>query len=97
MNAEPLSPPAASAADAGRRLGTFLLLTALFSGGILLLALTGRVTTIAGLSPTLFLMWCPGIAAGLTQLLTARSLRGLGWRPASSPTSTASTWTTGAL
>jgi membrane protease YdiL (CAAX protease family) len=26
-------------------------------------------------------MWCPGVAAVLTQLVATRSLRGLGWRP----------------
>lgn len=31
--------------------------------------------------PTLMLMWAPGIAALLTQLITTRSIAGLGWRP----------------
>ncbi|MEP7315532.1 MAG: hypothetical protein ABI667_02435, partial [Sphingomicrobium sp.] len=26
-------------------------------------------------------MWCPGIAAILTKLLTQRNLRGMGWMP----------------
>lgn len=30
--------------------------------------------------PTLLLMWAPGVAAMITQLITARSLAGLGWR-----------------
>ena len=31
--------------------------------------------------PVAILMWMPGLAALLTQLITTRSLKGLGWRP----------------
>lgn len=39
----------------------------------------GTITTQGGLF-VLTLMWSPGIAAMLTQIIAARSLRGLGWR-----------------
>lgn len=42
----------------------------------------GTLNTQGGLF-VLTMMWSPGLAAILTQLITARSLRGLGWRPGS--------------
>ncbi|WP_172634573.1 CPBP family intramembrane glutamic endopeptidase [Anaerolinea thermophila] len=54
----------------------FLVLTFLFSGVFYALILTSG--NLEGW--TLALMWCPGIAALITQWVSHKNLRGLGWR-----------------
>ena len=63
-----------------KRLGLFVGLTAAFS--TVFLVLIGRAGTMqaAGGFYVAGLMWCPGLAALLTQLLTRGTLRGLGWQ-----------------
>jgi membrane protease YdiL (CAAX protease family) len=63
-----------------KRLFWFLGLTAAFSTVFLVvIARAGSMQAGGGLY-VLGLMWCPGLAALLTQLVTRRTLRGLGWR-----------------
>jgi len=63
-----------------KRLAVFLLLTTAFSAVFyVLIGRAGSMATGGGLY-VVGLMWCPGVAALLTQLLTRRTLRGLGWR-----------------
>ena len=64
---------------ARRKVGWFLALT-------LVLVTAAYVPILRGggemkMLPVAILMWMPGLAALLTQLITTRSLRGLGWRP----------------
>jgi membrane protease YdiL (CAAX protease family) len=55
----------------------FLALTILFSGLVYWRILTPGSN--AGFGSVIMLMWCPGIAALLTRLITQRNLRGEGW------------------
>jgi membrane protease YdiL (CAAX protease family) len=60
-----------------KKIWVFLLLTfALSSIFYYLIISSGSVQ-----SYSLGLMWCPGVAALITQLVFERSLRGLGWKP----------------
>jgi membrane protease YdiL (CAAX protease family) len=60
-----------------KKIGVFLLLTLVFSAILYYFIISsGSIQTYA-----LGLMWCPGVAALLTQLIFHRGLRGLGWRP----------------
>lgn len=59
------------------KLVTFLLLTFAFSSVFYVLMI--RAGTMGNYA--LGIMWCPGLAAIITQLVYERSLRGLGWRP----------------
>ena len=63
-----------------KRLAWFIGLTAAFSAVFLvIIARAGSMQAGGGLY-VLGLMWCPGLAALLTQLITRGTLRGLGWR-----------------
>jgi membrane protease YdiL (CAAX protease family) len=58
-----------------KKIITFLLLTFAFSGFFYYLIIRdGKLGSFSG-----GLMWCPGLAAIITQLIFERSLRGLGW------------------
>lgn len=59
------------------KIALFLLLTFAFSSVFYVLML--RAGTMGNYA--LGIMWCPGLAAIITQLVYERSLRGLGWRP----------------
>lgn len=59
-----------------RKIAIYLLITFLLSSIIYMQII--ETHSIAGYS--FFLMWCPGIAAIITQLVFERSLRGLGWK-----------------
>ncbi len=63
------------------RLILFLALTLALSGIFYFLIITNTSSDATGGAFTLGLMWSPGIAALVTQLVTTRSLRGLGWKP----------------
>ena len=58
-----------------KKILVFLALTLGFSSVFYYIVISGRVLN--GL--TLGLMWCPGLAAIITQLIFHRSLKGLGW------------------
>ena len=60
-----------------KKVALFLILTFSFSILSLLPVIITRTGTIVN---TITLMWSPGLAAILTQLIATRSLRGLGWR-----------------
>lgn len=63
-----------------KKVGLFLFLTFLLSlTSYLPIIHSGNPNTQGGIF-VLTLMWSPGVAAILTQLITTRSLRGLGWR-----------------
>ena len=59
-----------------RKIATYLVITFLLSSIIYIQII--KTYSIAGYS--FLLMWCPGIAAIITQLIFERSLRGLGWK-----------------
>jgi len=60
-----------------KKVALFLILTFSFSIlSLLPVIITGTGTIVN----TITLMWSPGLAAILTQLIATRSLRGLGWR-----------------
>jgi membrane protease YdiL (CAAX protease family) len=66
------------AAEARKKILTYLLLTFVLSGFFYWLILTadkGKLQTL----PVLGLMWCPGVAAIVTRLIYQRNLRGMGW------------------
>jgi uncharacterized protein len=58
----------------------FLLLTFLFSSIFYYLILSSGSMQASGGIYVLGLMWCPGVAALIVQLVYHRSLRGLGWK-----------------
>jgi uncharacterized protein len=61
-----------------KNIAVFLALTfALSSVFYYLIISSGSLSTLYGLG----LMWCPGVAAIVTQLIFQRSLRGMGWKP----------------
>lgn len=59
------------------KISLFLALTLIFSALVYWRILTPGRT--AGFGDVILLMWCPGVAALLTRLITQRNLRGLGW------------------
>ena len=63
------------------RIALFLLLTFALSTIIWVPVIRSGDLAQGGGLYALALMWCPGIAAMLTTLLTQRSLRGMGWVP----------------
>jgi membrane protease YdiL (CAAX protease family) len=66
-----------------RKIGLFLLLTLFLSLlSYIPIISSGTLSTQGGLF-VLTLMWSPGLAAVLTQVITTRSLRGMGWHPGS--------------
>jgi uncharacterized protein len=68
-------------AQAKKKIGVFLAITlAISSVYYYLIISSGSLQTNGGLY-VLGLMWAPGIAAIITQLIFNRSLRGLGWKP----------------
>jgi membrane protease YdiL (CAAX protease family) len=69
------SPPPISRAA----LATFLVLTFASSAVFWWLIISGAGGR--GRPLVLYLMWCPGVSALLTQLIFQRNLRGLGWSP----------------
>ena len=60
-----------------KKIGVFLLLTLVLSSIFYYLSISKG--SIQGYS--LGLMWCPGVAAIITQLIFQHSLHGMGWRP----------------
>ena len=60
---------------------TFLVLTFALSSVFYLLIVAAGSTKAAGGLYELGLMWCPAVAALVTQFAFQRNLRGLGWRP----------------
>jgi uncharacterized protein len=63
-----------------KKIITFLLLTFLFSSIFYYLILTSGSMHTSGGIYVLGLMWCPGLAAILVQLVYHRNLRDLGWK-----------------
>ena len=63
---------------ARRKIRIFLLLVAVLVGSCYVWMFRSGHLGQLGVS---LLMWMPGVAAILTQLITTRSLKGLGWRP----------------
>lgn len=64
-----------------KKVSLFLFLTLAFSTlSYIPIILAGTASVQGGLF-VFTLMWSPGLAALLTQLITTRSLRGMGWRP----------------
>ena len=62
-----------------RKVSLFLFLTLVFSSlSYIPIIRAGTIATQSGLF-VLTMMWSPGLAAILTQLIATRSLRGLGW------------------
>lgn len=69
------------AAHARRKLRLFLGLTVVLVGlSYIPVIQAGKLDALGGLAVYL-VMWAPGVAAMLTQLITERRLSGLGWRP----------------
>lgn len=64
--------------NSSKKIAVFLVLTFAFSSVFYYLVLT---THSFPSSYGLGIMWCPGLAAILTQLIFNRSLRGMGWKP----------------
>ncbi|MCE1254020.1 MAG: hypothetical protein LWX83_10790, partial [Anaerolineae bacterium] len=66
---------------AQKKIFTFLLITLLVSGVFYYLIISsGSLESMGGLW-VLLLMWTPGLAGLITQLVFNRSLRGMGWKP----------------
>lgn len=64
-----------------RQVRIFLALAAVLVGlSYIPILQTGRLDTGGG-SAVMLVMWAPGLAGMLTQLITTRSLKGMGWRP----------------
>ena len=64
---------------AKRKITLFLILTTLLVSAAYVPILRGGGEM--KMLPVAILMWMPGLAAILTQLITTRSIKGLGWRP----------------
>ena len=62
-----------------KKVSLFLILTALFSALSYLPMLRAGTIGVQGGLFVFTLMWSPGLAALLTQLIATRSLRGMGW------------------
>ena len=64
-----------------RQIRIFLAITVVLVGlAYIPILRSGRLGTWGGLA-VMLVMWAPGVAGMLTQLITTRSLRGMGWRP----------------
>ena len=64
-----------------RQIRIFLAITVVLVGlAYIPILQSGRLGTWGGLA-VMLVMWAPGVAGMLTQLITTRSLRGMGWRP----------------
>ena len=63
-----------------RKIATFLVLTFAFSGVFYWLIISAGSLKANGGHYVHGLMWCPGAAALLTQLIYQHNIRGLGWR-----------------
>ncbi len=64
-----------------KKVSLFLFLTFSFSLLSYILIIRAGTANVQGGLFVLTLMWSPGLAAILTQLIATRSLRGMGWRP----------------
>lgn len=62
-----------------KKIVTFVLLTFALSAAPLSAIIAAGSLKVAGAAWVVFLAWCPGVAAIITQFLFHRSLRGLGW------------------
>ena len=62
-----------------KKIVTFVFLTFALSAAPLSAIIAAGSLKVAGAVWVVFLAWCPGVAAIITQLLFHRSLRGLGW------------------
>ena len=65
---------------AKKKITIFLILTFTFSSIIYYLIISAGSLSVNGGLYTLLLMWSPGLSAIITQLVTEKSLRGLGWK-----------------
>ena len=64
-----------------RQIRIFLAITVVLVGlAYIPILQSGRLGTWGGLA-VMLVMWAPGVAGMLTQVITTRSLRGMGWRP----------------
>lgn len=64
-----------------RQIRVFLAITVVLVGlAYIPILQTGRLGTWGGMA-VMLVMWAPGVAGMLTQLITTRSLRGMGWKP----------------
>jgi len=63
-----------------KKIGLFLTLTVLFSALSYFPILRAGTIGVQGGLFVFTLMWSPGLAVLLTQLIATRSLRGMGWR-----------------
>lgn len=63
-----------------KKIAIFLSLTVLFSALSYIPIISAGTANVQGGIFVLTMMWSPGLAAILTQLIATRSLRGLGWR-----------------
>ena len=66
-----------------KKISLFLFLTLVFSSLSYIPILRAGTLGARGGPFVVSRMWSPGLAAILTQLIAAHSLRGLGWRPGS--------------
>ena len=66
-----------------KKIVLFLVLTLAFSSLSYIPIISAGTLDVQGGLFVLILMWSPGLAAILTQLITTHSLRGFGWRPGS--------------
>jgi membrane protease YdiL (CAAX protease family) len=62
-----------------RKVLTFVILTFALSAAPLAVIISAGSMKAAGMTWVVFVMWSPGLAAIITQLVFHRSLRGLGW------------------
>lgn len=67
--------------DPKRKILLFLVLTAALSAMLWIPIVRAGSDSLGGGGYVMALMWCPGIAAILTRLITQRNLRGQGWKP----------------
>ena len=65
---------------AKKKITIFLTLTFIFSSIIYYLIISAGSLSVNGGIYVLLLMWSPGLSAIITQLVTEKSLRGLGWK-----------------
>lgn len=67
--------------NAGKKIGFFLILTLVFSIVFQVLIITGGSLHAGNGLYVLLLMWSPGLAGLITQLVFEHSIKGLGWKP----------------
>ena len=63
-----------------KKIALFLGLTFVFSSFFYYVILSAKSVQAAGGLYTFGLMWCPGLAALITQLVYYRTISGMGWR-----------------